>query len=882
MIFPKHFFSFWDRWGLLGRLLLPVGITVLIGIGVQAFLGLQSSIEDQQRRHQRVIDETIEILSPLIVEQAITGDYASINQLLISQVEKRQVLQKLVWLDGEGGAVTANGTTKKAKAPDWFMSLIALPELSVSHAVELSGSSYGKIEVTINTIPAANKIWSQYLQHTINIVLVMLTVFVVISFILRVNLKTLHQLSLAADQFRRGDYTVRIKPDGARELQTAVEAFNNMANRNEQLLYQLTTSKQELHEQLNFNMELFDAIPIPVFYKDKDGRYLGVNRAWEDFFGKTEEEIVGRTLFDLYPRTIATADQHYAADLKLLEGLNKQRYEIILPGLPKGDRHTIFSKALYTNTDGAISGIIGAITDLTDAKCSEQKAQSAMLDKYTAEAASNTKSAFLANMSHEIRTPLTSIIGFSESLLDSDSSMQDRVESIGTIIRSGKHLLKIINDILDLSKIEANKLDISASNFPIIEILSDVQALVGLLAEGKSIAFKVGYNWPLPQNVCSDQLRLKQILINLCNNAIKFTSNGSVDLRVGYDADINKLRFDIIDTGIGLTPEQMDKLFSPFMQADVTTTRQYGGTGLGLYLSRLLAKCLGGDITVESTPGKGSCFTLVIDAGDVEGEILLHSPPEVTIAPKLSPKQEDIYAVHGKVLLAEDNLDNQVLISRYLSKQGAQVSIADNGEIAVQQAMQGGYDLILIDMQMPVMDGPTATRSLRAQGYTGPIVALTANAMQEDVDKCLAAGCNDFLSKPVDRIRFQAVIRHYLEIANEQQRPICLFSLLLEEGPEFNDLVLTFIERLPEVISKVEEANASNDWTLLRKLLHDLKSISGGYGYPQMSETAARMEFELAKNDHKGIAVRIKELNRFAEQIYAGGKLLIAECIREN
>lgn len=874
MALVQNLSTYWARWGLLGRLLLPVGLSILFGFGAQVYLSLQSSIAEQYQRHQQWGTELGEVLSPLIAEQAIIGDYATIKQLLTSQVEKRNDLQNISWLDGVGGSVSVSGPDQRILAPGWFIRMVDVSTLHLTHDISLAGTPYGKLELAITTIPALNVLWADFLQHTLNLLLIVAVVFVMIALILRNNLKTLRHLSSAADQLRDGNYAVRIPPAGARELRTAVEAFNNMANRSEQLLADLIASKQELREQLYFNVELFDAVPIPIFYKDKDGIYLGVNRAWEAFFGRTRQEILGRTLFDIYTQDASIARQHFTADQELLGSPSKQRYEILLPGLPDGDRHTLFTKASYSGTDGNVRGIIGAITDLTEAKCAEQKAQAALLDKHAAEAASETKSSFLANMSHEIRTPLTAIIGFSETLLDRDTPMQDRVHAIETIIRSGKHLLQIINDILDLSKIEAGKLDITNSGFSIIETLSDTQALVSLLADGKGIEFKVDYRWPLPEQINSDPLRLKQILINLCNNAIKFTEKGSVHLTVNYYAAINKLQFEIIDTGIGMTQEQIKNLFNPFSQADVSTTRKYGGTGLGLYLSRKLAKCLGGDINVTSTAGKGSCFTLIIDAGDIEGKALLNAVPKAAEVLRLNPAHTEMSTVQGRILLAEDNPDNQQLISLYLRKRGALVTVAENGEIAIPLAMQGDFDLVLMDMQMPVMDGVTATRRLRAEGYAGPIVALTANAMQEDVDKCLAAGCNDFLGKPIDSTRFHEIISHYLDTAGEQFTANSLTSLLLEQEPGFADLVMNFIHRLPQIISEIEEAYTQTDWPQLKQLLHKLKGIAGSYGYPQISETAAHMEFELAKKNKNGLPVMLNELNSVADRIYAGAKLL--------
>ncbi|MDH5516882.1 MAG: ATP-binding protein [Gammaproteobacteria bacterium] len=870
--------KFWAARGLQQRLLLTVGLCILFGFSVQVYLSLNTSVHEQRQRHQQEIEELIGVLSTVIAEQAIIGDYATINQLLSSQVKKRQDIKTISWDDGEGGLVSASSGTLQLKAPDWFVALLDLPKYTVQRNIRLAETPYGEIKVLLTNIPASNRLWFQFLKHSLNLLILMISVFLSIVLVLRVNLKTLQRLSLTADQFRHGEHSVRVNAAGARELRTAAHAFNNMANQSEQLLTELSASKQELLEQLNFNMELFDAVPIPLFYKGSDGVYLGVNHAWEVFFGITKYDVVGKTLSHIYPAGSDVLKQHYMADQKLLNKFEEnQSYEIVLPDLPGGDRYTLFSKAVYHYTDGQIRGIIGAITDLTKTRESELKAQAALLDKYKAEAANKAKSSFLANMSHEIRTPLTAIIGFSESLLDSGISVKDRMKASETINRNSGHLLQIVNDILDLSKIEANKLELEKTEFYLMDVLAEIHSLAGFSASSKEIDFDISYEFPLPEMLCTDQLRLKQILINLCNNAIKFTDKGGVSLLVRYKADSEMVCFEISDSGIGMTSEQLSKIFNPFVQADDSTTRKYGGTGLGLYVSRQFANCMQGDISVKSQLNKGSCFTLYIKTGDRNNTALLTEVPVMLLSRYTDIKIDEDTKVQGSILLVEDNKDNQRLISMYLNKLGATVSLAQNGKIAVEKAMSNEFDLLLMDMQMPVMDGFTAASQLRQLQYSGPIVALTANAMQEDVDKCLAAGCDQFLAKPIDRDRFNAVIRQYLDVALEKNSADPLYSHLLDEGPEFIDLVLMFIEQLPGRMNCLTEAIYSSDWTLLAKLVHDLKSVSGGYGYLEMSDAAARMEFLLKSKNEQSVTIELEQINTLAERIIASEALLKAE-----
>ena len=398
------------------------------------------------------------------------------------------------------------------------------------------------------------------------------------------------------------------------------------------------------------------------------------------------------------------------------------------------------------------------------------KAAELELARQAADDASKSKSEFLANMSHEIRTPMTAILGFTELIAtdgERDKAPRQRLEYIDTIRRNGEHLLTLINDILDISKIEAGKLTVEATQTDPAQIVHEVIALMGVKAAAKNLKISVAFDTPIPARISSDPVRLRQILVNLVGNAIKFTELGTVQLKVALDHHSGCLRFDVIDTGIGLTPQQQRGLFSPFAQADNSTTRRFGGTGLGLSISKRLAEMLGGDITVASTPGAGSTFSALIAIGDCSTSPLIHpaisaidSESRLDIA---APPQAQIQRLDGiRILLAEDGPDNQRLISFHLRKLGADVRTVENGRLAVEALTFDGrldselmnppmIDLVITDMQMPEMDGYSATRLLRAKGCTLPIVALTAHAMSGDKQKCIEAGCDSYASKPIDR-----------------------------------------------------------------------------------------------------------------------------------
>jgi len=393
--------------------------------------------------------------------------------------------------------------------------------------------------------------------------------------------------------------------------------------------------------------------------------------------------------------------------------------------------------------------------------------------RHAAEAATAAKSDFLANMSHEIRTPMTAILGFAENMLDPDQTESDRLKCVQTIRRNGKNLLAIINDILDLSKIEAGKIRMEHMECQPCHIVAEIASLMRVRAGAKGLTFKVEYVEAIPETIQSDPVRLRQILINLIGNAIKFTEVGAVRLVTQFvnDGDKPRLQFDVIDTGRGITEQQKASLFQPFMQADSSTTRKFGGTGLGLTISKRFAQLLGGTITVAETKiGVGTTFRATVATGPLDGVKMLKDPMSATVLSDddnavAQISQSNLQGCH--ILLAEDGPDNQRLISFVLKKAGADVMVQKNGKLALDAALaardEGNpFDVILMDMQMPVMDGYEATGKLRQKGYIGPIIALTAHAMEGDRDKCINAGCDEYATKPIDRKKLIETIRHHL------------------------------------------------------------------------------------------------------------------------
>lgn len=699
-------------------------------------------------------------------------------------------------------------------------------------------------------------------------------------------MRRVNRIALAAEKITQGELGHQIECADGDELSRTFHAFNQMSSRLGQMhgewRHALEESKGQGLELAAGEAKLraiMNSVDDAIITINEKGVIKSCNQATEQIFGYGQGELLEQNVTLLMPVHHGRQHDHYV-----------QRY--VTSGAPniigqtraretQGLRRTgeVFPLELYVNEVnlGELRFFVGIIRDLTGRKKMEEQAQAVSQERVKMEALNSAKSAFLANMSHEMRTPLTAIIGFAEAILQSGQTMQERIEAVKTIIRNGRHLLNIINEILDLSKIESKGFEVELRTMDVFSMLNDLQSLIGMQARAKGLLFTIQYDFPLPQTIVSDAMRLKQILINLCGNAVKFTKEGGVAVRVWCVPEQHRVYFAVQDTGIGLTEEQQAKVFEEYVQADYLTQQVYGGTGLGLPISRQLAHKLGGEIVVSSTHGMGSCFELYIDAGDLSGQPMLER------LPKSDGEGEDGATVaagrlSGAVLLAEDNPDNQRLISLYINKTGAEVTVVENGQLAVEKALSGDYDLILMDMQMPVMNGIQAVELLRQTGCSTPIVMLTANAMRKDMEQSLAVGCDDFLSKPINRELFFQMLGRYLAPSEAQKADdSSLRSSMLGEGDGFGMLVRQFIDGLPQTLVNIDQAQQAGDWDALKSWFHQLKGMGGSFGYPQLTVLAGRAEFEIAKQDEIEIRQTLSELQLLVQRIVAGAEDLCQE-----
>jgi len=479
--------------------------------------------------------------------------------------------------------------------------------------------------------------------------------------------------------------------------------------------------------------------------------------------------------------------------------------------------------------------------------------------KLKAEQANKAKSLFLANMSHEIRTPLTAILGYTESMQNGMVKIDEREQAIHTIHQSGQHLLNIINDILDFEKIEADKLQVELQRVDLFSIMAELKSIYALQAEQKQIQCEINYEYPLPQFIQTDTTRLRQILLNLLNNAFKFTHQGKVCVNVAMSVDQQLLLIEIADTGIGMSSEEISKVFSPFQQADASVTRKYGGSGLGLSISNKLAKLLGGELSIQSQKGVGTTFSLSLPLIEKDKDSLIYQARNDELSQKRSVAQR--VALSGHVLVAEDSVDLQQLVTMFLKNYGLEVTTVANGELAIQAVEQTHFDLLLMDMQMPMLDGISACKKLRDNDCHLPIIFLTANATKEDYVRATAAGANGMLAKPFNSNQLYDALAPFLLSSGDSEIDLHGF-----DQSELHEVFMLFKDLFADQLKQMRELYAHSQWDALANIVHSLKGSASTLGLSQVHRLAMEIENLLDAGTVEPVQDCLAQLERFRLQ----------------
>ena len=616
---------------------------------------------------------------------------------------------------------------------------------------------------------------------------------------------------------------------------------------------------QRLRDQQFYTRSLIESNIDALMTTDPSGIITDVNKQMEALTGCTRDELIGAPF-----KSYFTDPERAEAGIKLVLS-EKKVTDYELTACARDGKQTVVSYNATTFYDRGrtLQGVFAAARDVTERKRFEAELQQA---KAVAESASQSKSDFLASMSHEIRTPMNAIIGIAD-LLAKTALSPEQNKYVQIFRRAGDNLLHLINDILDLSKVEASQLELERTGFSLHDLLEKVTEMVAVRAHDKGLSLVCEIAPNMPTDLIGDPTRLRQVLLNLLGNAIKFTEFGEVALRVTPDGDssvIGTLRFTISDTGVGIPSEKLDAVFERFTQADSSTTRRFGGSGLGLTISKRLVELMGGRIWVASVVGKGSAFSFAVPLEIWAGATRRAAMPVGTgPAPPLP-------ALH--ILLVEDSPDNRTITVAYLQDTPYRVDIAENGAIACEKFAAGDYDMVLMDRQMPVMDGLTATRAIRKWEQANhrpptPIIALTAAALKGDREKCIAAGCTAFLTKPIKQeVLLQTIIEHSIvappssKMENRQKE-----TILVHANPRFADLIPGFLQNRRQDIIDVLDALERGDFEVVENLAHGMKGAGGSYGFQAITDIGAALEQAAKTADTDMSREWVGELTRYLD-----------------
>jgi PAS domain S-box-containing protein len=618
-------------------------------------------------------------------------------------------------------------------------------------------------------------------------------------------------------------------------------------------------SDQRLRDQQFYTRSLIEANTDAIMTTDPAGIITDVNSQTEALTGCTRDELIGAPFKDYF----TDPERAEAGIRRVLREKSVTDYE--LTARDRDGKQTVVSYNATTFYDRhrTLQGVFAAARDVTERKRAESELQQA---KAAAESASRTKSDFLASMSHEIRTPMNSIMGIADLLAKTPlSPEQDKYVQI--FRRSGDNLLNLINDILDLSKVESSQLDLERTGFSLSDHVEKVIEMVAPRAHEKGLILVAEIAPGVSNDLVGDPTRLRQVLLNLLGNAIKFTPSGRVSLKVEPDRDHSvptALRFTVTDTGIGIPGEKLRRVFERFTQADSSTTRRFGGSGLGLTISKRLVELMGGRIWVESVVDAGSVFGFAVPF-EIWAEANRSPAAPVGLGP-----QPPLPAL--RILLAEDSADNCTIALAYLEDTPYRIDVAETGAIACELFMAGHYDLVLMDRQMPVMDGLTATRTIRAWEKVHdrpptPIIALTASALKGDRETCLAAGCTAYLTKPIKQEVLLQAIRDYSAGAPSSRAHDKSLGATTRTVRRLAERTPAYLLNCRQNVIDMDNALDRADFEAVTILGHNLRDSGGGFGFQAITDIGANLEAAAGNGDVGASREWVAELSRYLDRV---------------
>ncbi len=621
---------------------------------------------------------------------------------------------------------------------------------------------------------------------------------------------------------------------------------------------------QRLRDQQFYTRSLIESNIDALMTTDPAGIITDVNKQMEALTGCTRDELIGAPFKDYFtdPARAEAGIRLVLSDKKITD------YELTACALNGKKTVVSYNATTFYDRGRKLQGVFAAARDITERKHVEAELKQA---KAAAESASRTKSDFLASMSHEIRTPMNAIMGVAD-LLTKTALSQEQDKYVQIIRRAGDNLLNLINDILDLSKVEASQLELERTGFSLSDLLEKVIEMVAVRAQEKGLTLVSEIAPTVPANLVGDPTRLRQVLLNLIGNAIKFTETGEVSVRVTPDGNNSvptALRFTISDTGIGIPSGKLDRVFDRFTQADSSTTRRFGGSGLGLTISKRLVELMGGRIWVESEVDKGSVFSFAVPFEIWAGSLRRAGEP-VGLEPETPLRPL-------RILLAEDSPDNRTITLAYLEDTPYHVEVAETGAIACRMFEAGHYDLVLMDRQMPVMDGLTATRTIRNWEQVNnqppiPIIALTASALKGDREKCMAAGCTAYLTKPIRQdVLLQAIKEHSMLAPlapREESGPTD--PAILKTKHKFADRIPLFLRNCKENVVTIQAALDRNDFETVEFLGHGMRGAGGMFGFQTITDIGAALEHAAESADIDASRKWMTELSRYLDRAEPG------------